>query len=126
MQTQAYEWYKAFKEGRTVVENLPHPRCPATSITDENIEKVKKLVLENRRVTEREIAAELEISNGSVHSILHDVLGMRRVAARLVPKMLNFLQKEHRKSIAEEMLTMAETSVSKTQVAAPGEAFQDD
>ena len=32
---------------------------------------------------------------------------MRRVAARLVPKELNFLQKEHRKQVAEDMLEQA-------------------
>ncbi|CAK9799943.1 Mariner Mos1 transposase [Anthophora quadrimaculata] len=32
---------------------------------------------------------------------------MRRVAARLVPKELNFLQKEHRKAVAEDMISRA-------------------
>jgi hypothetical protein len=90
---RVFDWYKSFKEGRTSVENLSHERRPATSVNDENIEKVKEIVLENRRVTEREIASELGISNGSAHTIIHDVLGMRRVCARLVPKLLNFLQK---------------------------------
>lgn len=108
---RVFDWYKSFKEGRTSVENLPHERRPATSVNDENIEKVKKIVLENRRVTEREIASELDISNGSAHTIIHDVLGMRRVSARLVPKLLNFLQKEQRKTVAKEMLAMTDTDI---------------
>lgn len=106
-----FDWYKSFKDGRTSLENLPHDRRPATSINEENVEKVKKIVFENRRVTEREIASELNISNGSAHSIIHDVLGMRRVSARLVPKLLNFLQKEERKTVAKEMLTMSDTDI---------------
>ncbi len=86
-----FDWYKSFKDGRTSLENLPHDRRPATSINEENVEKVKKIVLENRRVTEREIASELNISNGSAHSIIHDVLGMRRVSARLVPKSSSYV-----------------------------------
>lgn len=43
----------------------------------------------------------------SVYNILTEVLDMRRVAARLVPKKLNFLQKEHRKVIAEDMISQA-------------------
>lgn len=55
-------------------------------------------------MTEREIAQDIGISNGSVHHILHDVLGMRRVTARLVPKHLDLLQKEYRKNVSEEMI----------------------
>ncbi|XP_037942851.1 protein GVQW3-like [Teleopsis dalmanni] len=88
--TQAYEWYKSFKEGRGVIEDLP-----STSNTEENVPKIKKIVLEDRRMTEREIARDLNISYGSVHHILRNILGMTRVAARLVPKHLDFLQKEY-------------------------------
>ncbi|XP_015438036.1 PREDICTED: putative uncharacterized protein FLJ37770 [Dufourea novaeangliae] len=94
--TQAYEWYKAFKEGREVVVDLPRSGRPATCTNDENIDKIKKLVLENRRMSLRELAEEVNISLKSVHNIMTDILGMKRVAARLVPKELKFLQKQHR------------------------------
>ena len=48
--TQVFEWHEAFREGREVVENLPHASRPSTSVNDDNIEKVKKIVLENRCV----------------------------------------------------------------------------
>ena len=44
--TQVFEWHKAFSEGCEVVENLLHASRPSTSVNDENIEKVKKIVLE--------------------------------------------------------------------------------
>ncbi|XP_037932807.1 protein GVQW3-like [Teleopsis dalmanni] len=91
---QAYEWYKSFiRSGR-----------PSTSNTEENVAKIKKIVLEDRRMTEREIPRDLNISNGSIHHLLHDILGMRRVAARLVKKHLEFLQKEYQKNVCEEMI----------------------
>lgn len=37
-----------------------------------------------------------------------DVLGMKRVAARLVPKKLDFLQKERRMTVAKEMIANAD------------------
>ncbi|XP_037930482.1 protein GVQW3-like [Teleopsis dalmanni] len=101
---QAYEWYKSFKGGREVIEDLPRSVRPSTSNTEKNVAKIKKIVLEDRRITEREIARDLDISNGSVHHILHDILGMRRVAVPLVPKRLDFLQKEYRKNVCEEMI----------------------
>ena len=91
--TQVFEWHKAFSEGREVVENLPHASRRSTSVNDDNIEKVKKLVLENRRVGIREVAEALNVSCGSTQHIVVHVLGIKRVAVRLVPRDLNFLQK---------------------------------
>ncbi|XP_037931402.1 protein GVQW3-like [Teleopsis dalmanni] len=93
--TQAYEWYKSFKEGREVIKDLPRSGRPSTSNTEENVAKNKKIVLEDLRMTKNVIALDLNILNGPVHHILHDILDMRRAAARLVPKHLNFLQKEY-------------------------------
>lgn len=66
--------------------------------------RVKKMVLENRHYSLRELSQELSISHKSVRHILVDVLCMRRVAARPVPKELNFFQTEHRKRVAADML----------------------
>ena len=63
--TLVFEWHKAFSEGREVVESLPHENRPSTSVNDDNIEKVKKIVLENRRIDIREVAEALNISYGS-------------------------------------------------------------
>ncbi|XP_043257532.1 protein GVQW3-like [Colletes gigas] len=105
--TQAYEWHKALKEGREEVQNLLHAGRPLIVSTDENIEKIKKMVIDNRRLSVREVAHEVEMSHMSVHNISTEVLAMRRVAARLVPKELNFLHKEHRKAVAEDMISRA-------------------
>ena len=43
--TQVFEWNKAISEGREVVENLHHASRPSTSVNDDNIEEVKKMVL---------------------------------------------------------------------------------
>ena len=42
-------------------------------------------MLEDRRVSIRKIAADIGVSFGSVQSVMHDVLGIRRVEVRLVP-----------------------------------------
>ena len=78
--------YSAFKSGRDVVEDLPDFGRPSTSSTEVNIAKVKEMVTENRHLSLREIAAELSVSHESIRTILSDCLGMKHVAARLVPK----------------------------------------
>ncbi|VEN56661.1 unnamed protein product [Callosobruchus maculatus] len=81
-QSNVYRWYKMFSEGREDVNDEERAGRPSTSTTGENIDKVKKIVLANRRITAREVAEDLNISIGSCHSILTNDLGMSRVAAK--------------------------------------------
>ena len=60
--TQVFKCHKAFSEGREVIENLPHASRPSTTVNDDNIEKVKKIVSTNLRVGIREVAEALNIS----------------------------------------------------------------
>ena len=80
------------------------PGRPSTSTTNENTEAVKKIVMENRRNTIREVAEDGGISVGSCHPIFSDILGLKRVAAKFVPKLLNFEQKTRRMTIAQETI----------------------
>ena len=89
--SNVYRWYKMFSEGRE-------------DVNDEDIDEVKKIVLVNRRITIREVTEDLNISIGSCHSIFSNYLDMTRVAKELVPKLLNFDQKQHRIDIAQEIL----------------------
>ncbi|UYV67063.1 GART, partial [Cordylochernes scorpioides] len=103
-QSNVYRWYKMFSEGREDVNDEERAGCPSTSTTDEKINEVEKMILANRRITVREVAEDLNISIGSCHSIFINDLGMRRVTAKFVPKLLNCDQKQHRMNIANEML----------------------
>ena len=61
--------------------------------TDENIKAVKKMILDNRRITIRDVAEDVGISFGSCQAIFTNGLGMKRATANVVPKLLNFKQK---------------------------------
>ncbi|UYV71820.1 hypothetical protein LAZ67_9000550 [Cordylochernes scorpioides] len=102
--SNVYRWYKMFSEGREDVNDEERAGRPSTSTTDEKINEVEKMILANRRITVREVSEDLNISIGSCHSIFINDLGMRRVAAKFVPKLLNCDQKQHRMNIANEML----------------------
>jgi len=78
--TQIKEWYNPFKDGRTSVDIDALSGGPSTtSRNDELIDQVRNLVMQDRRLTVRELAEEVGISTGSVHSILTNDLFMRRV-----------------------------------------------
>ena len=66
------------------------PDRPSTSTIDENIEAVKKTILDNLRITIRELADDVSILFGSRQAIFTDFLGMKRTAAKIVPELLNF------------------------------------
>ncbi|GFN78245.1 histone-lysine N-methyltransferase SETMAR [Plakobranchus ocellatus] len=52
----------------------------------------------------REIALKLEIPKSTVHEIVHDTLGYRKVSARWVPKMLTEDHKLQRVEISQRLL----------------------
>ena len=62
-------------------------------------------MLGNRQLTIRELVDIIGISFGSLQTILKDHLVLRRVKVRLVPKFLNFFEKERRVQACEAMLS---------------------
>ena len=66
--------------------------------------KVRDLVYSDRRIQVEEIALALGISHGSVSTILHDRLGMRKLTARWVPKSLSDKQMANRASVCSALL----------------------
>ena len=59
--TAVYKWVKRFSEGRESVIEEESSGRPATSRTEENIAKVNQIVRENRRLTVRSVAEQVNI-----------------------------------------------------------------
>ena len=64
-----------------------------------------KIILDNHRVTIKEVAEAVAITFGSCQTILTDVLSTKHAAAKIVPKLISLEQKRHRMDIAQELLT---------------------
>jgi len=86
--TAVYKWVKHFSEGRGSVTDEERSGRPATSRTEENIAKVRQIVRQNRRLTVRSIAEQVNIDTETVRKILTEDLDMRKVCAKMVPKEL--------------------------------------
>jgi ribosomal protein S14 len=104
---QIREWFNCFKDGRTLVDSNQRSGRPSTSRNANIFENVWSLILEDCRLTVREIADKVGISTGSAHSILTEDLHMCRVVAKFVPKLLLQEQKQLRLEVAWDMLECA-------------------
>ena len=81
----------------------------STSRTADNTEQVKQLVRADRRLTVRMIASELSICKETVWRIITEDLGMRKICAKIVPKLLSDDQKEWRVLVCKDILDCLET-----------------
>ena len=78
------------------MEDDPSSGCSAEATTGVQVAAVQRLVEEDGRVTVLQIAEEVGISLGSVSSMLHKSLGLRKASTRWVPHMLTEEQKQKR------------------------------
>jgi hypothetical protein len=63
--SNTFEWYFRFKNGRTSIDNDPHPGRPLMARTNKTVDRVNAVIRGNRRFTIREIADELNLSFGT-------------------------------------------------------------
>jgi len=86
---QVYKWTRKFMNSISSVTDSSRPGQAHRVVTPEAIAAVEAIVKENRCVTVNEIAAHVDMSHGSAHHILHDVLQFHKVSARWLPCQLD-------------------------------------
>ncbi|GBN79472.1 hypothetical protein AVEN_131700-1 [Araneus ventricosus] len=91
-----FEWFKRFRDEKEDVEDEPRSGRPTTSTTPDNIERVRRMLADDRRLSLRMIAEALKISLDSVSNIIHENLQKPKICARFVPHKLSDEQKQHR------------------------------
>ena len=94
--TIIYKWYSRFRLGYMCLDDDVRTGRPITAVTDENITKVEELVREDRQITIRQLVHDASVSTGTIETILHQHLGLRRVCSKLVPHLLTLEQKNRR------------------------------
>lgn len=104
--TMVYKWHNLFKQGRDSIEDDPRPGRPVEATTAENVEKLEKIILEDARLKKKQLAEMIGVSASTILNILHDHLGMSKVCARWVPRMLTPHQKQRRVECCREFLAL--------------------
>ncbi|XP_039314693.1 protein GVQW3-like [Solenopsis invicta] len=106
--SQVFRWHKSFKEGQEEVTDEPRIGRPSTSRIDENVTRVRDCLNFDRRLSLQLIAETLNITKTTVFRIVTDDLNMKKVCAKLVPKVLTDAQKNMRVLRCQELLEMCE------------------
>ena len=100
------KWFAKFKRGEMSIEDDARSGRPKEAVTDENIKKVHKIILNDRKVKLIEIAETLKISKERVGHIVHEYLNMRKLCAKWVPRVLTIDQKQQRFDDSEQCLAI--------------------
>jgi hypothetical protein len=86
------------------------PGCPRTSVTPNNIEKVQDVIQKDCKLGVRAIAEMVNLDRESVLHILTEELNMKKICAKMVPKMLSAEYKELRKEIRSDFCNTLRTN----------------
>ena len=98
-----YKWHKRFSDGRTSTED-DAGRGRTSIINSDLIRSVSNVIEQDRRQSVREISAQLDVSYGTVQTILKNHLDMNRVSARWIPRLLTEDEKLKRVRISRSFL----------------------
>jgi hypothetical protein len=71
---QVYQCTRQFRNDISSVTDCPRPGQAHPVVTPEGIAAAEAIVKENRHVTVNEIAAPLDMSHGSAHRIVHELI----------------------------------------------------
>jgi hypothetical protein len=78
---------KASESGETELHDRPRSRRPATTTISDMSQRADDIIHADQRITSRQLAIQLSVSNGSAITII-EALGYSKVCARWVPRNL--------------------------------------
>ena len=99
-----YNWISAFKKNPRSIEDKPRARRPITAVTTQNIAIVKDLIEDNPSISYDQMIAQTSLSKGSLTTILHKRLYVRKLTSRWIPHLLSDDNKKIRVALCNENL----------------------
>lgn len=107
--SSVFEWHKRFKEGRESVRDDERCEREREVRTPELVEKIRNFMDEDRRVSIETISTQFDVSVGTVHTIIHEELKMRKICAKFVSRVLSEEQQERRRDVSSEIVELIES-----------------
>ena len=104
---QVFQWHARFRTCRTSVHDDEHTGRSTSCTILETVARIQEFIRQDRRRTIRDIAEEMEVGYGTCQGVLTEELGMHRVAAKFVPRILTVDQKQQRVNVCTELRQLA-------------------
>jgi transposase len=89
-------WVTRFRKGYLSTEDEEHSERPTQVTIPENVDAVHSMIRDDRRISAKMIAETMTISLERMYYIIHEILDLRLLSAKWVPKCLNADQKRDR------------------------------
>lgn len=102
--TTIFRRYREFKRGNFSLEDAERTGRPPTSVTEENITAVRKMLDKDRRVTYHQIEETLGLNAPAIRTILKEHLHVKKLCCLWVPHSLTEDQMTRRVKWCQEML----------------------
>ena len=107
--TTIWRWCTSFKdESKMVLQDSQRSGRPCSATTDDNVQLVKRLITEMPKQSTRSLADDTGLSKTTIHRILTDNLGLRKVCATWVPHLLSEVNKQERIQCAQSIIQRIE------------------
>ena len=90
------KWVAEFKDPERAFEDALPMSHPSTITADENIETIERIVMRDRQISVRRLAEELGIPKTTIHEIMNDHMGIKKVCTRWIPKLFTPIQRANR------------------------------
>ena len=101
-------WAGEFRKGRQSLEGENRSGRPVDTVLNRNIKVVEDCMMANWRVSVRQIALTIRISETSVKHILHECLDMTKVCVQWVLRMLTDEMRQNWRAISADNLRLME------------------
>ena len=83
-----FNWFREFRRNKFSVQHAPRSGRPSTSVTEQTIDAVRKIIEDDPHSTYQQIEPILGISPKAINPIIHDYLNLRKVCGGWVPHTL--------------------------------------
>ena len=107
--SNVFRWYGRFRDGREDIEDDSRSGRPTKCCSDNKVEKILRLLLQNRHLSLRMLANKANIGKDIVRKIVVEDLRKRKICSRLVPHSLTPEQKDQRIAVCQDLIATADS-----------------